>query len=369
MSAHEVMVLAGDGIGPEVVSSTVRVLEATAELYDVPLAFTELPVGLAAYEAHGSTLPKETLAALETREAWLLGPVTHHTYDVSSGTMPNPSGYLRKHHKLHANVRPARSYRGVPCINDEVDLVIVRENTEGFYADRNVLNGSSEMVITEDVTISLRVVTREASRRVAEYAFDLARRRARTHDRTPSVTALHKANVLRAGDGLFLEECRRAAGSNPDIAFHDMHADAFALHVLRQPERFDVLVTTNLFGDLLSDLTAGLVGGLGLAPGLNVGEHHAMAQATHGSAPDIAGQGIANPVAEILSGAMLLDWLGHRHNDERLIACSTTVHQAVERTLADASLRTPDLGGTGTTSMFTDAVLRHVAAQAPKGNE
>jgi 3-isopropylmalate dehydrogenase len=357
MSNHEILVLPGDGIGPEVVEATTRVLSAAAERHGVILGFRELPVGLSAYETHGTTLPASTLEALPTREAWLLGPVTHHVYDVDSGKMPNPSGYLRKTYRLHANVRPARSYPGVNCLFDNVDLVIVRENTEGFYADRNVLNGSSEMVVTADVTVSLRVVTREASLRVAENAFALARRRGRDRARPPSVTALHKANVLRRGDGLFLDACRQVATRYPEVEFNDLHADAFALHVLRDPGRFDVLVTTNLFGDVLSDLTAGIVGGLGLAPGLNVGADHAMAQATHGSAPDIAGRGIANPVAEILSGGMLLDWLGDRYGDERLVACSAAVQRAVGTALRNAAVITPDLGGNGTSESFTDAVI------------
>ena len=364
-TVHEILVLEGDGIGPEVVGATTRVLAAAAERHGVALAFRDLPVGLRAYEAHGSTLPQETLDALPGREAWLLGPVTHHLYDVHSGTMPNPSGTLRKRFELGGNVRPARSYPGVDALRDDVDLVIVRENTEGFYADRNVLSGSSEMVITEDVAISLRVVTRKASLRVARVAFELAERRAARSDRSPRVTALHKANVLRRGDGLFLDACRAVAEDHPAVAFDDVHADAFALHVLKDPARFDVLVTTNLFGDVLSDLTAGLVGGLGLAPGLNVGDDHAMAQATHGSAPDISGKGIANPVAEILSGAMLLSWLGGRHDDPALEAASATIHAAVEATLADPAVRTPDLGGSGTTASFTDALIGRIAEEAP----
>lgn len=366
--SYDIAVLPGDGIGPDVVTATERVLEVASQRHGVPLAFRRLPVGLAGYETHGSTLPADTIRALEGHEAWLLGPVTHHAYDVDAGNMPNPSGYLRKTYRLHANVRPARSYPGVPSLFEGVDLVIVRENTEGFYADRNVLNGSSEMVLTNEVTISLRVVTREASTAVARQAFALARRRARERGRDDArVTALHKANVLRRGDGLFLDACRSVAEDHPDVAFDDMHADAFALHVLKRPARFDVLVTTNLFGDVLSDLTAGLVGGLGLAPGINIGRDHAMAQATHGSAPDIAGQGIANPVAEILSGAMLLDWLGRRHEDDRLIDCGDAVHDAVATALRDPAVHTPDLGGRGSTEDLTGAIVAQLEPAAQEG--
>lgn len=360
--AYEVAVLEGDGIGPEVVRATVRVMQAAADRAGVGLELTPLPVGLTAFDTHGSTLPEGTLSALQRMQASLLGPVTHHIYDTASGTMPNPSGTLRKRLELYANERPAKSFPGVQAPFEDVDLVIVRENTEGFYADRNVLNGSSEMVITPDVTVSLRVITRNASTRVAEHAFALARQRAqaRGDGRPARVTALHKANVLRRTDGLFLDCVRDVSARYPDVALDDLHADAFTLHVLRDPARFDVIVTTNLFGDVLSDLTAGMVGGLGLAPGLNVGADHAMAQATHGSAPDIAGQGIANPVAEILSGAMLLAWLGRRHADERLARCHDSILAAVRGALSDASVRTPDLGGTGTTVAFTDAVIAHL---------
>jgi 3-isopropylmalate dehydrogenase len=354
---HDILVLPGDGIGPAIVDSTVRVLKAAADACGGRLDFTEAPVGLSAYERLGSTLPRETRDALPRHEGWLLGPVTHHTYDIDSGTMPNPSGTLRKEYELYANVRPARSFPGVPSVRQDVDLVIVRENTEGFYADRNVLNGSSEMVITQDVTVSLRVITRTASERVAEHAFGLAERRASKHGRRPTVTALHKANVLRRTDGLFLEACRSVAERHPSVTLDDMHADAFCLHVLRDPAQFDVIVTTNLFGDVVSDLTAGLVGGLGLAPGLNVGTDHAMAQATHGSAPDIAGKGIANPTAEILSGAMLIEWLADRHADAALAEAASMVTASVERVLARPHERTPDLGGSGTTESFTAAVI------------
>lgn len=360
MATYDIMVMEGDGIGPEIVDATTRVMEAAARKQDLSLRFTPLPVGLKAFEEQGSTLPQETVEILREHEAWLLGPVTHHIYDVHSASMPNPSGFLRKKFELYSNVRPARSYRGVPCLRDDVDLIIVRENTEGFYADRNVLNGSSEMQLSEDMVISLRVVSRKASMRVAEHAFALAESRQEALGRQGRVTALHKANVLRRGDGLFLECCEEVSKHHPDIVLDDYHADAFAMHVLKSPARFDVIVTTNLFGDILSDLTAGLVGGLGLAPGINVGVDHAMAQATHGSAPDIAGQGIANPVAEILSGALLLEWLGQRHQDRNLNASAEAIRAAVVQALAQPEAVTPDLSGRGTTASFTSTILNHI---------
>jgi isocitrate/isopropylmalate dehydrogenase len=361
--AYTLAVLHGDGIGPEIVPSTVAVMRAAAERHDVRLVDETLPVGLSAFERSGTTLPPETLERLPTFDGWVLGPVTHHTYDGPA--MPNPSGELRRRFDLYANERPARSLPGVPALRDDVDLVIVRENTEGFYADRNVLDGSSEFRPTADVVVAMRVVTRDACRKVAEHAFRLAQARARGRGRPGRVTAVHKANVLKRSDGLFLEVVREVAGRHPDVVLDDVLVDAAALHLVRDPGRFDVIVTTNMFGDILSDEAAGLVGGLGLAPGLNAGRHHAMAQATHGSAPDIAGRGVANPTALMLSGAMLLRWLAETRDDPRLAAAADRLDSAVLAALRQPSARTPDLGGTATTAAFARAVAEHVHGDAP----
>ncbi len=266
--------------------------------------------------------------------------------------MPNPSAVLRKRFELYANIRPARSFPGVPSLRPDVDVVVVRENTEGFYADRNMLDGSGEFKPTPDTVLSVRVVTRRASERVARAAFELASRRSN------HVTLVHKANVLKLGCGLFLDVCRSVASEYPDVRVDDYHVDAFAMHLIMHPQDFDVVVTTNLFGDILSDEAAGLVGGLGLAPGLNAGDDHAMAQAVHGSAPDIAGQGKANPVASILSLAMLLDWLGSRHGDDAASTAAKKITSAVERVLNAGKTSTPDLGGTATTAEMTDAIVK-----------
>jgi 3-isopropylmalate dehydrogenase len=349
----ELGTLLGDGIGPDIVRATMQVMLHAVRRRDVDLRFVELPAGLAALEAHGSTLPDKTVDALSQLEGWILGPVTHHLYPEGDDRFRNPSGFLRKHLSLYANVRPARAFDGVPCLRPDIDLVIVRENTEGFYADRNLVEGTGEFRPDHDTVLSLRVVTRRASTRVARRAFELARSR----DKQRKVTAVHKANVLKSGCGLFLECCRDVATQFPDVAFEDCHVDACALYLVTRPETFDVIVTTNMFGDILSDEAAGLVGGLGLAPGLNVGDERAMAQATHGSAPDIAHLHTANPVAEMLSGAMLLRWLADRREHAALHDAARAIEGGVAIALRDRRLRTPDLGGANDTAGFTRTVL------------
>lgn len=347
----------GDGIGPDIVDATMRVLRTACERRGIDLAFDILPTGLTALETDGSTLPESTLEALPDYPGWLLGPVSHHAYPSNTDARYiNPSGFLRKHHELYANVRPARSFEGVRAFNDRVNLVVVRENTEGFYADRNLVEGDGEFKPDPDTVLSLRVVTRKASTRLAHRAFKLAAAR----DRGKKVTIVHKANVLSRGDGLFLDCCREVAEKYPDVSVEDYHVDACAMALITRPEEFDVIATTNMFGDILSDEAAGLVGGLGLAPGLNVGDRYAMAQATHGSAPDIAHLGIANPVAEILSGKLLLDWLAQRLTMQGLRKAASDIELAVESTLRDGRSLTLDLGGSKSTQVMTEAILEHL---------
>ena len=350
MGSYRLAVMDGDGIGPEVITS-VRTLMAAINDQEpaITLAPVDLPIGLAAYERDGTTLPASALVILETCDGWILGPLTTHLYQGAA--MPNPSAVLRKRYELFANIRPARSFPGIDALYSNVDVVVVRENTEGFYADRNLLHGTGELMPTPDTVLSVRVVTQHACERLARTGFELARRR-RGH-----VTLVHKANVLRLGCGLFLDTCREVAAEYPDVRVDDFHVDAFAMHLVMRPADFDVIVTTNLFGDVLSDLSAGLIGGLGLAPGLNAGHERAMAQAVHGSAPDIAGQGIANPIASILSLAQLLDWLGSRHSDPAATNLGARLWSAVETVLADGTVRTPDLGGTNTTTDMTEAIV------------
>lgn len=354
MKELSIGVLPGDGIGPEVIAQAVRVLEAVANIIpETHLTYEILPVGLEAFERYGTTFPEITRERLKYHDACLLGPLSTHLYTAPG--MINVSTYLRKNRALYANIRPIKSYSGIPSVHKDVDLVIVRENTEGFYADRNLLDGNGELRIDEDTVISVRVITRRASQKVAKTAFRLAQRR----NRKRLVTAAHKANVLRKGCGLFLEACRAVHEEYPDVQFSDTyHIDALAMQLVMHPQAFDVIVATNLFGDILSDLTAGLVGGLGLAPGLNAGDDYAVAQAVHGSAPDIAGKGIANPCAEILSLALLLDWLAEKKNCPDVNIASQAIMRAVETVLEVGQVLTPDLGGKASTVEFGDAVVQ-----------
>jgi len=354
MSTYKIAVMEGDGIGPEIVAETVKVLQAAQRKVDgLKLELAELPVGLAAYERYGSTLPSSTVEALKTCDGGILGPVTTHVYNVHDESMVNPSGKLRTELDLYANLRPARNFPGVNTRFENVDMLIVRENTEGMYADRNLHEGNGEFMPDPDTVVSLRVVSRRKSERLARVGFELARARRK------SVAVVHKKNVLRRGCGLFVDCCSMVAEEYPDVAVSDFHVDAFAMFMVQHPEKFDVIVTTNMFGDILSDLAAGLVGGLGLAPGLNLGDRFLLAQATHGSAPDIAGKNIANPIAEILSVQMMLEMLGIRNKDGRALEAAGRIKTAVEKTL-EQGVRTPDLGGTATTSEFGDVVASHV---------
>ncbi len=352
MGQYRIAFMEGDGIGPEVIGETVRVLRAATEAAeDVDLELIQLPVGLSAHEQFGDTLPSQTVTELERCEAWLLGPLTTHVYQ-GRATQRNVSAVLRTEYELFANIRPVKSYANTRSLRPDIDMVVVRENTEGFYADRNMRDGDTgEFLPSDNVALAVRVITRGACERLAVAGFELARRR-KTAGSTGRVTLVHKANVLRKSDGLFLRVCREVASGYPDIEVNDFHVDAAAMHLILRPEQFDVIVTTNMFGDILSDEAAALVGGLGLAPGLNVGLDRAMAQASHGSAPDIAGRQIANPTAEILSGAMLLEWLSARHRDLQLTNAARKIERAVEATLAEGRALTPDLGGNSSTSEF-----------------
>lgn len=348
--------LPGDGIGPEVVAATTAVLGAAAERQGITLAFDRFPIGHAGVEEVGEAIGDDLVARLRDYPGVLLGPVAHAGYPLGDPRYRNPSGVLRKQLELYANMRPVRSFDGVESRWSGVDLIVVRENTEGFYADRNMLDGPSEFRPDEDTVISMRLVTRHASTAVARVAFELAA------GRRGRVTAAHKANVLRRGDGLFLEAAGKVGEGFPAVTFDDRHADALLLDLVLDPSRFDVIVTTNMFGDLISDAAAGLVGGLGLAPGLNVGPEHLVAQAVHGAAPELAGGGVANPIAMVLSGALLLERLGAARGSAGLTAAAVSVQVAVERLLAKGEVRTPDLGGTDGTDDIRQALTASLSA-------
>ena len=333
--ARRFLCLDGDGIGPEIMAATKQVLAAAAPLMTEALIFEDGVIGFAALAAHGSTIPDDVIAAARAADGVILGPVSHNDYPPVAAGGLNPSGVLRKALDLYANIRPARSHDGLPHpIRPPLDLVVMRENLEGFYADRNMFDGNGEFSPVDGVALSVRRITRQASHNIAATAFDWAQRRPARR-----VTAIHKANVMRMSDGLFLETVRAVAATHPDIAYDEMLVDAAAAMLVRDPARFDVIVTTNMFGDILSDLASELSGSLGLAGSLNAGNRHAAAQAQHGSAPDIAGQDRANPTSLILSSAMLLAHLGE-------VRAATAIESAVTAALASPDTRTADVGGT-----------------------
>jgi 3-isopropylmalate dehydrogenase len=357
--AVPVAVAAADGIGPEIVTSAIRVAGEALDLVGAPstVKWIEVPIGRDALDASGDALPAASLALLEETAALVLGPVDHASYPRrSSGARQNPSGEIRKRFDLFANVRPALSMVGVPAVASDVDLVVVRENTEGLYADRNLFRGYGELMPTPEVALSIGVFTRQGVERVVRYALELAGVRRR------HLTVVHKANVLPETTGMFLEAANRLQAEFPDVHVDDLHVDAMAAAVVRRPESFDVIVTENLFGDILSDLTAELTGSLGLAGSLNAGHGYAMAQAAHGSAPDIAGRGVANPTSMILSVALLIEWLAGRYEESgaSLRRAAALIQDAVVQAVRQT--RTPDIGGTATTVEFTDAVIATLRA-------
>jgi len=350
-----IAILPGDGIGPEIMSVTVEVLARLDRRFALGLNFETHEVGLAALAKAGNTLPDAVIEACRKADGFVLGPVGHHDYPPRDKGGRNPSGDLRIALDLYANIRPSRSYDGLPHYGrTPMDLVIARENTEGFYADRNMHLGSGEFMPTPDLALSVRKISAVASRRIAEVAFRLAKRRRK------KVTAVHKVNVLKLGEGLFLREVRAVAKQNPEVAYDEQLVDSMAAMLVRDAARYDVLVTTNMYGDILSDEAAELSGSLGLAASINAGEAHCMAQAQHGSAPDIAGEDLANPASLVLSAAMLLGWLGERHGKQSFLEAQAAIESAIARLVADPATRTRDLGGTLGTHAFGAALCERL---------
>lgn len=345
-------VLPGDGIGPEIVGAATRVAERALAAVSVDVQWRRLPFGLEAIAEFGTPLPEPTLTGLDALPGWILGPHDNAGYPDRFRGALSPGGAIRKHYNLFANIRPARTLsESVRAVCPDLDVVIVRENTEGFYADRNMYDGAGEFMPTPDVALAVAVFTRAAGERIAHQAFQLAAARRK------SVTIAHKTNVLAKTTGLFRDACLTVAENYPGVAVHGEHIDALAARLVSHPRAFDVIVAENMFGDILSDLAGQLSGSLGMAPSINASHTHAMAQAAHGSAPDIAGRDIANPVAMILSTAMLLRWLAGRDGgDPALAAAADLIDQAIRRTL-DSGVGTPDIGGHASTSSFTEHVL------------
>lgn len=352
----KLLVLPGDGIGPEITDATLAVLDAADRRFALNLSIERREIGLAALAATGTTLPGDVVAAAAAADGVVLGPVSHYEYPPPDEGGINPSAWFRTQFLLGANVRPARGRAGISLL-DRLDLVIVREGTEGFYADRNMHAGPGEFMPDAHTAFAVRKITAAACRRVAVAAFDLARERRRR------VTAVHKANVLKLSDGLFLRVVRDVAVGYPDVALDEVIVDAAAALMIRAPERFDVIVTTNMFGDILSDEAAELSGGLGLGGSINVGDNMCVAQAQHGSAPDIAGQNTANPVSLILSAAMLLAWYGRRRGENRFVTSAKTIERTVDIVLADPAKRTRDLGGSVSTAAFGSMIASVIAEE------
>ena len=327
---YNIAIISGDGIGKEVMEACEYLLDNL----DLEFSFKYGEAGFECFNKNGTTLPEETIKIANDSDAVLFGAST------STPGQPSPIINLRKELNVYANIRPIKSYKGVDCIRDDIDFVIVRENTEGLYSQ--VEYGDENRMIAE------RHITRKASERISKAAFNLCIKRGQS-----KVTCVHKSNVLKKTDGVFKESFYKVAHDYPQIVSEDYYVDAMAMYLITQPQNFNVIVSSNLFGDILSDESAGLVGGLGLAPSGNIGDHNGLFEPVHGSAPDIAGKNIANPCSMILSASMMLDYLGEWE-------ISNDIKNAVEKVIADCRIRTPDLGGDSCTMDVTKAIVKEL---------
>ena len=354
----KILVLPCDGIGPEITTTTIEVLKAADRHFGLGLEFEFDDAGLVSLEKYGTTLRDEILQRAPQYDGIMLGPLSHLDYPPREKGGINISASFRVNLDLFANIRPARS-RSFLGRGKEMDLVIVRETTEGFYPDRNMFAGQGEFMPTPDVALSVRKITAQACERIARTGFELARKRRK------KVTAVHKANCFIMTDGLYLQQMRKVAAEYPDVELNEFIVDAMAAHLVRDPAQFDVIVTTNFYADILSDLASELSGSLGLAGSINANATTGLvcAQAQHGSAPDIAGRNIANPTSLILSGAMMISWLGEQRGLPQFEAAGAAISNAVDAVLASEDGRTRDLGGACNTDAFGVKVARQVAAQ------
>lgn len=335
----DVLVLPGDGIGPEISAATLTVLDRANERFKLGLRWLHDEIGFTTLHKEGTTMPARILERAKGCAGVILGPVSHLDYPPTDKGGVNPSGEFRVKLDLYANIRPAKSRMGVGLTGKPVDMLIFRESTEGFYADRNMHMGIGEFMPTEDMAMAVRRVTAKCCERIARRAFEAAR------GRRKKVTAVHKVNVLRISDALFLREVRKVAKDFPDVELDEKLIDAMAALILRDPTVYDVIVTTNMYGDILSDEASELSGSLGLAGSVNAGDDLCVAQAQHGSAPDIAGKGIANPTSLILSAGMMLDWMGRRHGSTALTSAAAAIERSIDEALQSPSTRTRDLQG------------------------
>ena len=332
---YKISLITGDGIGPELSESAVSVLDAIHDKLGLKFDITRLSAGDKALSETGKALPDEVISVIKQSDVCLKAPVGESAADVIV--------VLRRILDLYANIRPAKSYPHMPALRDDIDMVIVRENTEDLYTGKEFSLGNA--------AVALRIISEAASKRIAKYAFETAKQR----DSMKKVTCVHKSNVMRITDGLFAKACTDVSKDYPDVAFEQMYVDACAMNLIRQPEQFDVIVTTNLFGDILSDESSQVVGGLGMAPAANIGDDFALFEPVHGAAFDIAGKNIANPSSFLLSIKMMLDWLGNKHDDKKCIE----VGERLESTIFDlvkTGVKTKDIGGDKTTSEFTKQI-------------
>ena len=332
---YKISLITGDGIGPELSESAVSVLNTIHDKLDLKFDITKLSAGDKALSETGKALPDETVQSIKQSDVCLKAPVGESAADVIV--------VLRRMLDLYANIRPAKSYPHMPALRDDIDMVIVRENTEDLYTGKEFSLGDS--------SVALRIISEKASKRIAKYAFETAIQR----DSMKKVTCVHKSNVMRITDGMFAKSCTDVSKDYPDITFEEMYVDACAMNLIRQPEQFDVVVTTNLFGDILSDESSQVVGGLGMAPAANIGDKFALFEPVHGAAFDIAGKNIANPSSFLLSIKMMFDWLGKKHNDTKCIE----VGQKLESTIFDlvkTGVKTKDIGGNASTTEFTKQI-------------
>ncbi|MCW4014233.1 MAG: isocitrate/isopropylmalate dehydrogenase family protein [Candidatus Bathyarchaeota archaeon] len=330
MTKYNIALLPGDGIGPEVVDATVKVMDALQKKTDIEFEYKTYMIGDAEKKRSGTALPQATIDGVKEADACLFACVGETAKET---ILP-----LRQMFNLYANLRPAKAYPGVPAVRPETDIMMVRENTEGIYKMIGHRSPRS--------AFNVRVITWEASERIVRYAFEWAKKNGKK-----KVTAIHKSNVLDYTDGLFLEASRSVAAEYPEMEYNELIVDAASMWLVMYPESFEVVVTTNMFGDILSDVTAGLVGGLGMAPSGNVGDDMCIFEPVHGSAPDIAGKGIANPAACMLSAAMMLEWLGENK-------AAKLIEDAVLKVLKEGKTLTPDLKGKATTVEFAEAVAK-----------
>ncbi len=344
MAAYPIVVIPGDGIGPEVTSAVQRILRAA----NAPLEWTERQAGIAALETSGEVLPAETVDLIRQVKVALKGPCTT---PVGEG-FTSVNVQLRKRLNLYAAVRPVRNLEGVSTRYSDVDLVIIRENTEGLYS-------GVENQVTDDVVMSMKIATQTACTRIARWAFRFATRR-----QLPKITVFHKANIMKITDGLFLKCARQIHEQEyPNIEYQELIVDAGCMRIVQDPTQFDILLLENLYGDVVSDLCAGLVGGLGVVPGANYGDKRAVFEAVHGSAPDIAGQGLANPLALLMSAVMMLNHLAEQKSDKQCRATAEVIKNAYNRALKEGA-KTRDLGGDLGTDGFANAVIQRLGKNA-----